>query len=151
MVCQLISTNFLVLSLCSVPVMACFTWKTLMLQTVTHMHQMLNSLVKYFCLSVVPWLNFVKKEFPWKCCYSGKMFLLLILPAAFSWKDTSSILLTELNSCNSNDFAFVCTGAYKCVPVLADSFVLQYLFSGQKYKCLVFRLYMMFCSALVLK
>lgn len=52
--------------------------------------------------------------------------------------EASSILLTELASYNSNDFAFVCTGAYKCTPVLADSFVLHYLFSGQKYKCLAF-------------
>lgn len=61
--------------------------------------------------------------------------------------EASSILLTELASYNSNDFAFVCTGANKCTPVLADSFVLHYLFSGQKYKCLAFQaLYVLLCS-----
>nr|XP_041577207.1 serine/threonine-protein kinase 38 isoform X2 [Taeniopygia guttata] len=131
--CQLhglpVNTALIFLSCLCILCLSCLVshGKTLMLQTVTHMHQMLNSLAKYVCLSghlVVPSLNCAKKEFPWKCCYSGKMFLLPILPLGFSWKDTSSILLTELTSGNSNDFAFVCTGAYKCISVLADSFVL---------------------------
>lgn len=138
--------------LCCVPLTGCFTWKkTLMVVTtaysVTHVHQVLNSLVEYICLSeAIYWspdwtilkrsshvnaAGLAKKE-----CFCSLFVCELIVEATSSF--CQSYLLTIAMVLTL--YALEHTNVSQCMLTLALSriFSTTYLFSGQKYKCLAF-------------
>lgn len=124
--------------LCCVPLTGCFTWKknpdgcdncilwytrASSAELPCRIHLSLRGHL------LEPRLNYTKKELPCKCYWSGKKIMFLLFICLWANRGSNFIFLPELPSYNSDGFDIVCTGAYKRIPVHADSCSFMYIFN----------------------